>query len=545
MMSIFTVKGNVIDLFSQTIYSAEIEVGDQKILKINKIEKDPNLPYILPGFIDAHIHIESSMLIPSEFAKIAVQHGTVATVSDPHEIGNVLGLEGVIFMIENSKKVPFHFYFGVPSCVPCTSFETSGATIGLKEIEHLFESYDLKYLSEMMNYPAVLANESLVMDKISLAKKYNKPVDGHAPGLMGEEAIQYIKAGITTDHECFKLDEALHKLKNGMKIIIREGSAAKNFDALHPIITTHTKDVMLCSDDKHPDELIHGHINLLVKRAIKENHNLFKVLSCASLNPIEHYNLDVGLLRLGDSADFIMVNNLTDFSILMTVIKGKKVFEQGQVNFNSVKETALNHFNAQKKQVEEFEVPVQGEEILLIKVIDKQLLTEKEMVKPKIENNLVVTDLEQDILKIAVVNRYQNNKPSLGFVKNFGLKSGAIASCVAHDSHNIVAVGVDDESICQAVNAIIENKGGIAFANKEVVHTLALPIGGIMSNKDGYEVAKKYENLNEIVKNNQCTLTAPFMTLSFLALLVIPHIKLSDKGLFDVDQFRLISLFSH
>lgn len=544
-MNDFSLSGQLVDIVHSRIFPATVHVENGKIIKVLE-DPSPKTPYyILPGFIDSHIHIESSMLIPSEFARLATPHGTVATVSDPHEIGNVLGIEGVRFMIENGKKVPFHFYFGAPSCVPATQFETAGSQIRAQDIETLFLQNGLKYLSEMMNFPGVLHNDSEVLKKIEIAKKLKKPIDGHAPGLKGDAAKQYAEAGITTDHECFELEEALEKIQYGMHILIREGSAAKNYEALHPLIGKFPTKVMFCSDDKHPHELVKGHINQLVKKSIIEKkYALMDVLRIASLNPIKHYQLDVGLLQSGDSADFILVNNLTDFTVLETYIQGQKVSQHGKTLIPRLESTAPNHFDIQKKKPTDFLIQADGTKIKVIQPKDGQLITECAYHLAKISNGYLIPDIQQDILKLTVVNRYFDAKPAVAFIQNFGLKRGAIASCIAHDSHNIIAVGCSDEEICTSVNLIIENQGGIACVDGSEAHVLPLPVAGIMSKDDGYEVAKKYAEIESHAKKLGSKLTDPFMTLSFMALLVIPQLKLSDRGLFDGKTFTFTSLQS-
>jgi len=538
----FEITANIVDIINRKIFPGTVAVEDGKIKSIVKDDKLKPENYILPGFIDAHVHIESSMLVPSEFARLAVVHGTVATVSDPHEIANVLGVEGVKYMIENGSKVPFKFYFGAPSCVPATTFETSGATITAGDIRLLFEKYGLKYLSEMMNFPGVLNDFPDVMDKIKVAKEFGLPIDGHAPGLKGEYLIKYVSAGISTDHECFELDEAIDKIYNNMKILIREGSAAKNFDTLYKLVDARPDMCMFCSDDKHPDGLAVGHINELVKRTMARGSDLFNVLRIASLNPVLHYNLDVGLLSDGDDADFIVVDNLKDFNVLKTYIRGQLAAENGKTLIESVPAEQPNIFNAEKKDIYDFHISPSGKKLRVIEAYDGQLITNEIIADEKIENGCLISDIENDILKIAVVNRYQNAKPALGFIKSFGLKRGAIASSVGHDSHNIIAVGSSDEELCKAVNAIIEHKGGMAVVEGNSVEVLSLPVAGLMSTVDGYTVAEKYSNLNNKAKELGSNLHAPFMTLSFMALLVIPSLKLSDKGLFDGNKFEFVDL---
>jgi adenine deaminase len=497
------------------------------------------------------------MLVPSEFARLAVVHGTVATVSDPHEIANVCGMEGVEFMIENGKTVPFKFNFGAPSCVPATSFETSGASLDAKDVENLLQRDEIKYLSEMMNFPGVLNEDEEVMKKIAAAHRLLKPVDGHAPGLRGDKAKQYIDAGITTDHECFTKDEALDKLQNGMKIIIREGSAAKNFEALIDLLNDYPDQMMFCSDDKHPDSLVIGHINQLCERAVAKGIDIFKILKAACVNPVLHYKLDVGLLKEGEAADFILVKNLEQFEVVQTYINGELVAENGKSKIQTKKSKVINNFSCSRKEITDFEIkgmsvyeknisnwlPAEGKESLRVPVIealDGQLMTNRLEATIRHDKEILKPDTQDDILKIVVVNRYKDTAIAKAFIKNFGLKQGAIASSVAHDSHNIVAVGVDDESICEAVNLLIDSKGGISCVMDNTQLVVPLPVAGLMSNEDGYYVAQQYSLIDKAAKDAGSTLASPFMTLSFMALLVIPHLKLSDLGLFDGDKFELV-----
>ena len=541
-MASFSITGNLVDIHKEEIYPAEIKIDNGKISSIKTNPKLAVLPnnFILPGFIDSHVHIESSMLVPSEFARLAVVHGTVATVSDPHEIANVCGMEGVEFMIENGKTVPFKFNFGAPSCVPATIFETAGASLEVTDVEKLLQRDEIKYLSEMMNFPGVLFKDEEVLQKIASAHRLNKPVDGHAPGLRGEKAKQYIDAGIYTDHECFTKEEALDKLNYGMKILIREGSAAKNFEALINLLNDWPDMMMFCSDDKHPDSLVLGHINQLCARAVAKGINIFKILKAACLNPVLHYKLDVGLLRVGDAADFIVVKDLKQFEVEKAFIDGKLVAENGKSNIRTVKSDIINNFSCTKKEVADYEIIYTNEkEISVIEALDGQLITNRLSVEPKRIDGKIVSDIERDFLKIAVVNRYSNTIVAKSFIKNFGSKKGALASSVAHDSHNIVAVGVDDESICKAVNLVIEKKGGVSAVGSNNEMVLGLPVAGLMSNEDGYKIAADYTAIDKMTKEELgSTLGSPFMTLSFMALLVIPHLKLSDRGLFDGDKFE-------
>jgi len=536
------ITGQLVDIHNREIFPAEIIVEEGKIKSIRRVEAADG-KYILPGFIDAHIHIESSMLIPSEFARLAVLHGTVATVSDPHEIANVMGVEGVVYMIENGNKVPFWFNFGAPSCVPATGFETAGAILDSTAVEELLQRDDIKYLTEMMNWPGVLFDDAEVKKKIAASHKLNKPVDGHAPGLRGEHALKYISAGISTDHECFTYEEAKFKAEHGMKILIREGSAAKNFEALIPLLKDFPKLIMFCSDDKHPNDLVVSHINELVSRAVKKGFDLFDVLRAACLNANTHYHLDHGLLLEGDSADFIVVDDLKNFKVYQTFIQGKLVAENGKSFIDSVPEKIINNFNCTEKQPNDFKLKSNGKKnIRVIEALEGQLITNEIIVEAKIENGFLVSDTEQDILKLTVVNRYNDAPPAVAFIKNFGLKQGAIASCVGHDSHNIICVGVDDESICRAVNLIIKAKGGLSATDGSNDKVLPLPVAGIMTNADAYEVAESYSSIDVFAKQLGTKLHAPFMTLSFMALLVIPDLKLSDKGLFSGKKFEFVGV---
>lgn len=538
-----TITGNIIDIQSKTIFHGIITIADGVIQSVVPVAGESN-QYLLPGFVDAHIHIESSMLVPSEFAKMAVVHGTVATVSDPHEIANVMGMEGVEYMIKNGKTVPLKFNFGAPSCVPATTFETAGATLDVADIETLMKNPEVLYLAEMMNYPGVLFEDKMVMEKIATAHRYGKPVDGHAPGLRGADAKKYIAAGISTDHECFTKEEALDKLAYGMKILVREGSAAKNFSALVDLIPEYADRMMFCSDDKHPDDLLEGHINQLVSRALAKGHDLYDVLRVACVNAVEHYGLSVGLLRAGDPADFIVVENLKTFEVKQTYINGNLVSDEGKCTFTTEEAPVINNFNTSKKSVADFQITTEKSEMQVIKAIDGEIVTETFWAKVKQENGFVVSDTERDMLKMTVVNRYENQTPAIAFINNFNLKHGAIASCVGHDSHNIIAVGVDDESIARAVNLIIENKGGISAVGNGTEQVLPLPVAGIMTNADGPSVAAQYLKIDNIVKEQLGTLlAAPFMTLSFMALLVIPQLKLSNLGLFDGNNFEFTPLF--
>ncbi len=542
-MQATTIQGQYVDILNKRIYPAILKVEQGKIVSITETNEAPD-HYIMPGFIDSHVHIESSMLVPSSFARLAVVHGTIGTISDPHEIANVCGLEGVQYMIDNGKKVPFHFFFGAPSCVPATQFETAGASIDSASTATLLASPDIYYLSEMMNFPGVLNQDSEVMQKIKAAHQIGKPVDGHAPGLMGEFAKQYIEAGISTDHECFTIEEAVDKLSFGMHILIREGSAAKNFEALYELIDDHPKKIMLCSDDKHPDSLLEGHINQLCARAVAKGINVFNVLRAACINPVLHYKLPTGLARVNDPANFILVEDLKNFKVIETYIDGLLVSKDGTSLIEPVQASAINQFNANQITLEDLalsasDYPSKDGLVPVIHAIDGQLITNLVWTKPKIKEDKIVADIENDVLKVVVYNRYFESKPKIGLIQSFGFKSGAIASTVAHDSHNIIAVGTDDESLLNAINLVIQEQGGISCVNGNQAKVIGLPVAGLMSIADPYQVAEDYISIDKMAKSLGTQLQSPFMTLSFMALLVIPHIKMSDLGLFDGDQFKL------
>lgn len=538
------ISGQIVDVRNRRIFKGEVLISGDRIVSITE-KDDVDDQFILPGFIDAHVHVESSMLVPSEFARLAVVHGTVSTVSDPHEIGNVLGVEGVEYMIDNGNQVNFKFNFGAPSCVPATTFETAGAEITPEEVEYLLRKPEIKYLAEMMNWPGVLFQDETVYKKLDIAKKLGKPIDGHAPGLRGKQAEQYISAGISTDHECFTADEARDKLKHGMKIAIREGSAAKNFEALVELFGEAPEMLMFCSDDKHPDNLVESHINDLVKRTLLKGYDLFDVLQAACITPIDHYKLDVGSLMAGDYADFIIADNLDDLNILATYINGELVAQNGNSLIPRVQNNVINQFNCDPITTDSIRVKAKSDNINVIEALDGQLITNcLKLNTCKDKDGFAISDVSQDMLKIVVVNRYQNAEPAVAFITNFKLTEGAIASSVGHDSHNIIAVGVDDESIVKAINLLVAAKGGVSAVSKTGERILPLPVAGIMSADDGYAIASAYTQIDDMTKKMGSTLQSPFMTLSFMALLVIPNLKLSDLGLFDGEKFEFKALFT-
>jgi adenine deaminase len=546
MPASFSVRSNVVDLAARKVTPAEVHVSDGKITAIKPLPAGETVEgYLVPGFIDAHVHVESSMLVPTEFARAAVVHGTVGSVSDPHEIGNVLGVAGVEYMLAQGDQTPFKFCFGAPSCVPATTFETAGATITVAEVEALLDDPRIGYLSEMMNFPGVLHGDPECLAKIAASLGRGKPVDGHAPGLRGEVSAKYVAAGMTTDHECFTIEEARDKLAAGCKISIREGSAARNFDALAPLIAEHPGMVMLCSDDKHPDELEVGHINLLLRRAVAGGADAFDALRAACQTPVEHYALPIGLLRVGDPADFVEIDSLTQFNVRRTWIDGELVAENGKTLLPRIEPAVANNFVAREVRAEELALPAAGvSQLRVIEAIDGQLITNSLSFKTKVHAGNIVSDAANDVLKLVVVNRYADAEPAIAFIKNFGLTRGAIASSVAHDSHNVIAVGVDDTDISTAMNLVMENHGGLSAASHKdgVAEALPLPVAGLMATGTCQEVGAAYGKLDKLAKEWGSPLRAPYMTLSFMALLVIPSLKLSDKGLFDGDKFEFVSL---
>lgn len=535
------VEGKILDIHNRRIFNGIIEYKKGKISRILETDKEYD-NYILPGLIDSHIHIESSMVTPGAFAKAAVSRGTIGTVSDPHEIANVLGVSGVDFMISDSYKVPVKFFFGAPSCVPATEFETSGSRISDKEIEMLLQRKEIKFLAEMMNFPGVIYGNKEVISKIEIAREKGKNIDGHAPGLTGKDLEKYINSGITTDHECSSIEEAKEKIGLGMKILIREGSAARNLEALKSLFKTDPDKVMLCSDDLHPETLRKRHLDKIVAKLICEGYDIYDVIRSCTLNPVSHYGLEAGLLRVNDPADFIIVDDLKKMNVLETWIDGDRVYNRGEVSFNYDGAERINRFNCSTINKAQIDIKTEGKQVRVIKAYDGELFTSEQLTTAKKEG-IINPDEDSDILKIVVKDRYNDGAPAIGFISGFGLKSGAMASSVAHDSHNIICIGANDEDIVNAVNKIVEMKGGLAISASGKISSLPLPIGGIMSDKPVDEIADLYENISARTKELGCPLSAPFMTMSFMALLVIPELKISDKGLFDGRQFRHVSLF--
>lgn len=544
-MKNYKVEGKVVDITKKKIFPGEIKVKDGIIWEI--IEKPETKSgaerYIMPGMVDAHVHVESSMLTPGYFAKECVRHGTVAVVSDPHEIANVKGVEGIDYMIREGKKSIIKYAFGASSCVPATNLETSGAKLGCDEMAELLKRKDITHLAEVMNFPGVIKRQQEVIDKIQIAREMGKPIDGHAPGLKGEALKKYIAEGISTDHEASTLEEAEEKIKNGMKILIREGSASRNFEALIPLIKYYAPSLMFCTDDIHPDDLINGHINMLVKRAVRKGYDLYDVLRAATLNPVNHYGLPVGLLREGDPADFIVVDHPENMVVLETHIDGTCVFREGKTMFHVEKPDIINRFHYSSLHDSDIRVRAGKGKMIVIQAVDGELLTDRIICEPKKEGKYVVADPDRDLLKLVNINRYRSMLPAVAFVRGFGLREGAFGSSISHDSHNILVVGVNDEDICDVARIIMENQGGVVVKMGDKIDLLPLPVAGLMSDRDAHWVAAKYQGINHLIRSMGSTLHAPVMTLSFLSLLVIPRIKLGEKGLFDTDTFSFIPMF--
>lgn len=535
------ITGKIIDINNKRVYPGRITVKEGRIEAVEETKESDDV-FIMPGLADAHVHIESSMLVPSHFAVAAVRQGTVAVVSDPHEIANVMGRKGVRFMTANAETVPLKILFGAPSCVPATDFESTGARLNADDIEEMLNDEKVGFLAEVMNFPGVIYDDTEVYKKINAAKRKKVPVDGHAPGLSGDALVKYINAGITTDHECSTLEEALEKISGGMKILIREGSAAKNLEALAPLIKSNPESVMLCTDDMHPETLEKGHINQIVSRLISKGYDMFDVICAASRNAFEHYNINAGTLKVGDPADFIVVDDPVRMNVLQTWIDGICVFDGRKATFSPGVVEKVNRFKCTRVLPAEIRVKNQGGRIRVIVAQNGELLTEAEIIDAG-AGEYVIPEPEKDILKIVVKERYNDGAPAVGFIKGFGMKSGAMATSVAHDSHNIIAVGCSDREITTAINMIVDAGGGMSVVSDNGADILKLPVAGIMSDMPVTAMARRYERLSETVHSLGSRLDAPFMTLSFMALLVIPRLKLSDRGLFDGIAFKHVPLF--
>lgn len=536
------VFGNIVDVNHKSIIRGFVNIENGFIVEICE-QDNPCDNFIIPGFIDSHVHIESSMVTPGFFATTAVSRGTIGVVNDPHEIANVMGYDGIRYMVDDAAKVPFKFWFCAPSCVPATCFETTGGVIGVDDIERLLSRNDFVALSEMMNYPGVIYNDHDVMAKLKIAQKLGKPIDGHAPGLTGDNLKKYVSAGISTDHECTTIEEAREKIALGMKVIMREGSAARNINSLKPLLKSNPDDVMICTDDIHPDKLKSSYLDVIIAKLVNEGYDLFDVLRACTLNPSKHYKLNAGSLLPGQPADFVVIDNIKSFNVIETWIDGRKVYDKGKVLFQYDGSEAINRFNCREISKEDISVTSTGKSMKVIKSTDGSLITERGSVNVS-EGKKILSEPGSDLLKIVVKDRYHDGRPAVAFINGFELTRGAIACSVAHDSHNIVCVGCSDDDIVAAINEIIRLKGGMVVVNGDNIFSIPLPIGGLMSPRSVEEMGDDFEKINSIVKSLGCNQEAPFMTLSFMALLVIPELKLSDKGLFDVSSFNFTELFA-
>ncbi len=540
MAQIEETSGTVVDIEGRRLFGARVKVNTRGRIEAVLPEASPAPGFILPGFVDAHVHIESSLVAPAAFARAAVRHGTVAAVADPHEIANVLGAAGVAFMLDEAARTPFHVAFGVPSCVPATPFETAGAVLGAEAVAALLDRPGVTHLAEMMNVPGVLQGDRSVLAKLAAARARGKPIDGHAPGLRGEALRRIVRAGITTDHECLGLEEALEKAALGMKILLRRGSAARLFEPLLPVLARHPGACMFCSDDKHPGDLLAGHIDELVRIAVAAGADLFDVLRAACLNPVRHYRLDAGLLRPGDRADWIEVEDLRAFRVRRTVIGGRVLAEAGEARLPALAPLSVpNAFALRPVTAAAFRMAARPGACRLIGVRDGDLVTDAATCCPTLRDGTVVADPSRDLVKLAVINRYlPDAPPALALAAGTGLGRGAFAASVAHDSHHVIAAGVDDEALADAVNAVVAHGGGLAAAGgAAAARTLPLPLAGLMSPGTCEAAAAGHQAVDAAARACGCRLRAPFMTLSFLALPVIPALKLTDKGLFDAGRF--------
>lgn len=547
--AVHAVFGHIVDVVNRRIFDGEIDFKEGKIIAIREAQVPSNARYILPGFYDSHIHIESTLLTPEHYARKAVEQGTIGVIADPHEIANVLGRKGVEYMMQSGNKVHFHFHWGAPSCVPATPFETSGAALNSQDLAEILELKNVYGLGEMMNIPGVLNRDPETMARIEAAISRGKPVDGHAPQLMGDALKLYCEAGIKTDHECTTLAQARARIKQGMYVQVREGSAACDLDTLAPIISEAPDHVMLCSDDKYPDEISNGYINEMCRRAVHRGIDVFDVLTAACVTPVRYYKLPHGLLQLGDPADFIMVDNLREFNLSETWIDGVQVVADGIftesliIDKSPIDTNYPNHFLAKKISIDDLHIPPEEGQLKVISTTEGSLQTKQILAEAKVENGNVVSDTEHDILKAVCLSRHSEAKPAIGFIHGFGLKLGAIASTIGHDSHNIIAIGATDEAIVKVVNALIDMKGGLIVYDENELNELMLPIAGLMSYRNGDKVSKRHIQLKSVASRIGCKYKAPFMTLAFMALPVIPELKLTDKGLFDTTNFEPTSLW--
>lgn len=538
------IEGNICDLEKEEFFPGRISIKEGKIieikrLKINKVERKFE-NYILPGFIDSHCHIESSFLSPPLFGTLAISHGTVAVVADCHEIANVFGEKGIFWMLKSAKLSPFKFYWALPSCVPATKFETTPNKISAKEVKQFLKRKEFVSLGEVMDFPAVINRKKEIMDKIKIAKKFKKPIDGHCPGLSGKDLRKYISTGISTDHECTNLKEAEEKQKLGMIIQIREGSAAKN---LKDLTGLNYKRACLVTDDLEVKDLLKGQLNKVLKKAIKLDVPFFKAIKMVTKIPARHYKLNFGEIKVGKEANLVEFKNLKDFKPQKVWIDGKLVFKNGKILFPIKTLNLKTAIKIKEKLAEDFEIKTKKEKVKVraIEVVPNQILTKERIFEMEAINGKLESDLKRDILKIAVVNRYGKEFIGLGFVKGLGLKKGALASSVSHDSHNLICIGTNDKNIAKAIS-ILNKKGGFVFAKGNKNFRAELPLAGLMTNEKPEKLVKGIECLEKKLKLAGCKLKNPLSQIAFLALLVIPESKISDRGIFDVDKFQFENL---
>lgn len=538
--------GTLVDALQKKTYGARLTLSEQGTIDSVTPEESPDPVYILPGFVDAHVHIESSMLTPAAFAHAAVVHGTLAAVADPHEIANVLGEEGVELMLSLAKQTPFVFGFGAPSCVSSAPFEAAGAALGPAAVERLLRRPEITHLAEVMTAPGALSKDPEALAKLAAARSLGKPIDGHAPGLSGPGLQAYVSAGITTDHESLSFDEAREKIKAGLKLQIRHGSSVRPFESFIPLLARYPDRCMFCSDVKHPDDLLRDHINFIAATAYRKGISLYAIIQAASINPVQHYRLPLGLLQPGDPADFLLIDDLQTFRPREVWLRGQCVARDGRSFLPLGEPCVRNRFAAGLLQPEALRITASaGRAAHVIGVHDGQLVSTHLVEQPAVVNGFAVADTERDIVKLVVYNRYGGVSPAVALVKGFGLKRGALASSVAHDAHHIIAVGTTDDALAAAINEVVLCRGGLAVAdnNRKVLKVLPLPLAGLISTEPAEAVARAYSDCNAIAKILGTRLTSPFMTLSFLAQPGAPNLSLTDKGLFDGETLQQIPLF--
>jgi adenine deaminase len=532
------VEGQLVDVVNGKVVPSGVVMEGGKFTEIVTLAEAPNR-YLLPGFIDSHIHIESSQLCPSRFAEASVPHGTTAVVSDPHEIANVLGVKGIDLMLEDASNVPLRIFLTAPSCVPATQYERSGATIGVAEIESMLKDPRFVGLGEVMDVQGVLRDDPGIIAKIKAAKAFWKGIDGHCPGLVGNDLVKYINAGMRTDHESITADEAEEKYFLGMWIQVREGSASRDLRSLMPFAKTH--ECMLVSDDLRAKDLVNGHLDVLLRKAVALGMPPMHAIRAVTAWPAWHYNLPGGSVAVGRTADLVVVDDLRNFNVRQVFIAGRLVAEDGVPLF--LAEPRTNGLGILPRGLvgEDMLLPAKGEKVS-VKVI--------EAFPDRIESGSLITELpvrdgrvrampDQDVLHIALVNRYVDERPVLGFIKGFGLKRGAMATSVAHDSHHLLAVGASPDDMAKAIN-VVSRSGGFAVCEENEVSTLPLEVAGLMSTSPARVVAQIENDLVELLVGMGCRLPAPFMTLSFQSLLVVPELKIGDRGLFDTRRMEVV-----